>query len=185
MIRRFLAAAVLLVALAGCASAPGAAVTLPTLPASTPAAVAVAAPVSVSIPVLGVSADVVSVGLAVDGSMEIPPVQQVGWYDRGPKPGEVGPSVLAGHVNWDGVVGPFARIGQLADGDKIIVTTGDEQPLTFVVYRVESFTKTTYDQHVRELFGPTQDRQMALVTCSGTVSDHEYSDNTVVLAHAV
>ena len=42
-------------------------------------------------------------GLRADGSMEVPPGGfPAGWYTGGPTPGELGPAIIAGHVDWNG-----------------------------------------------------------------------------------
>jgi hypothetical protein len=59
-----------------------------------------AVPVLLSIERLGIYADIESVGL-VDNAMAVPSsVEDVGWYQHGPRPGDQGSAVLAGHVNW-------------------------------------------------------------------------------------
>lgn len=73
-------------------------------------------------------AAITDVGLAPDRSMETPPLGSglVGWYDRGPKPGEDGPAVLAGHVS-SAAHGPdvFHRLVEVAPGDEIHVDLAD------------------------------------------------------------
>lgn len=148
-----------------------------------PAASPVAAPVSVSIPKLGVTDEVVPVGLAADGEMEVPEVDETGWYEHSPMPGMVGPSVLAGHVNWDGTPGALGRIGELAPGDQVTVTDSTGTQRTFAVYGVVEIPKADYKARTVPLvFGHRTTADLELVTCSGTVHDHEYSDNTIVSA---
>jgi DNA-binding transcriptional MerR regulator len=56
-------------------------------------------PVSIEIPAVGVDATVVPVGLLADRTMEVPAVDQAGWYEPGSRPGEAGPAVIVGHVD--------------------------------------------------------------------------------------
>jgi hypothetical protein len=60
---------------------------------------AVGRPVSIAIPAAGVTARVVAVGLQPDRTMVVPEVEQAGWYELGPRPGEAGPAVIVGHVD--------------------------------------------------------------------------------------
>ena len=185
--KRYLTTAALLLALAACGD-PTSSTALP--PTSTASAVAspdhavtaAPKPVHVDIPALRVAADIVPVGLDTDGEMVVPPVTQVGWYDLGPAPGELGPAVLAGHVNYDGVVGAFSRIGDLRAGDTITVTDGTGERLTFEVYDVLQFPKTRFD--TAAVWANTPGPELRLITCSGRVVDHSYTDNTVVRARA-
>ncbi|WP_324609793.1 sortase domain-bontaining protein, partial [Streptomyces sp. MBT28] len=58
-------------------------------------------PVGLRIPAIGVDTPVMRLGLAADGTVEVPPVTEddvAGWYRHSPTPGRTGPSVLLGHV---------------------------------------------------------------------------------------
>lgn len=186
--RRLLLIAVGLVALAGC-SIPitGAASPAPDVPITLqagPVAVAsISKPVKVDIPALNISDDIVPVGLAADRTMEVPPVEHVGFYELGVHPGAQGPAVLAGHVNYKGVPGSFAHLGDLKPADRITVTGDDGAALTFEVYEVRDFSKTKFDYPF--VFGNRNSADLLLVTCSGTVEDHNYSDNTAAAARLV
>jgi len=198
---RALLALFCMVLLAGCgAAATGPAVEpVSPMPASSPVAVAppepeaspVADPASVAIPRLGVAADVVPVGICAKAAppkcsgadeLEVPDVHQVGWYRGSPRPGAAGPALLAGHVNWHGTAGPFARIGTLRAGDEITVTDRDGDRHRFVVSAVAHFAKAEYDQHMPGLLANTAGPELRLVTCSGDLIGHDYQDNTVVSA---
>jgi sortase (surface protein transpeptidase) len=149
--------------------------------------VQVAAPVSVSIPKLGVTDEVVPVGLEPDGELEVPDVSEVGYYTGLPKPGDngPGPALLAGHVNYQGKVGSFARIGDLAAGDTITVTDATGVEYRFQVYDVAEFPKASYGRIMPGLLADTAEPEIRLVTCSGTVVNHNYLSNTVVSARLV
>ncbi|HSO55039.1 MAG TPA: sortase, partial [Actinomycetes bacterium] len=71
-------------------------------------------PVRVEIPAIGVSSSLVRLGLNPDRTMEVPGDFQVaGWFTGGPQPGQLGPAVIAGHV--DSRTGPavFYRLREL------------------------------------------------------------------------
>ncbi len=62
-------------------------------------------PTGLSIPAIGLQASTVPLGRNPDGSAEVPTgTTYTGWYDLGPKPGDVGPAVIIGHV--DSYTGP-------------------------------------------------------------------------------
>ena len=68
------------------------------------------APTLLSIPAIGVNSSLVRLGLAKDGTLEVPTqAMTAGWYTGSPVPGLVGPSVIAGHVHWSGIPAVFAH----------------------------------------------------------------------------
>lgn len=190
---RALLALFCMVLLAGCgAAATGPAVEpVSPMPASSLVAVAPPEPVSIAIPRLRVSDDVVPVGICAKKAepkcsgadeLEVPDVHQVGWYRGSPRPGATGPALLAGHVNWHGTAGSFARIGTLRDGDEITVTDKAGSVHRFEVYAVKQFAKANYDANMPTLLANTDSPELRLVTCSGDLVGHDYQDNTVVSA---
>lgn len=174
------------VLLAGCSvAAPDASLPAGAPTGSTPAPVVrpLATPAQVEIPALGVVDELEPVGIASDGSMEIPPVDEVGWFVPGVPIGAVGPSVLAGHVNYDGTPGAFLHLGKLKPGDDIIVSGKGGRRLVFDVYEVREFPKTDFDAQF--VFGDRDAPELVAVTCSGDVVDHSYTHNTAVAARLV
>ena len=54
----------------------------------------------ISIPAIKVDAKIQEVGITAKGNMAAPRTfSEVGWYKYGPRPGETGSAVLAGHVD--------------------------------------------------------------------------------------
>lgn len=164
--------------------------------AQQPAVQPVAAPVKVSIPALDITDEVVPVGLCAKvvlpactsvGGLEVPDVSRVGYYTGLPKPGENGdgPALLAGHINYGGQAGDFARIGQLSRGDRVLVTDQNGATYEFEVYAVVEFPKAEYEQRKTTLLGDTGTPEVRLFTCSGKIVGHSYLDNTVVSARLV
>jgi hypothetical protein len=141
-------------------------------------------PVGLDIPRIGVrSTDMVDLAFQRDGSIEVPKdPDSPGWFSPGPSPGQVGPAVIAGHV--DGKTGPavFYRLGELRPGDRVTVDRQDGTTATFVIDRVETFEKDAFP--TREVYGSTDRAELRLITCSGQYDDEEgYLSNTVVFAH--
>src|SRR5918993_3000766 len=57
-------------------------------------------PVRLVIPAIGVATRLVRLGLEADGAMAVPAdYGWAGWFAEGPAPGQVGPAVIAGHVD--------------------------------------------------------------------------------------
>jgi hypothetical protein len=147
----------------------------PVLPAS--------APVRVAIPKLGVTSTLMKVGTDTAGAMEVPPdASTVGWFTGAPAPGSLGPAVLAGHVDWKGAKGAFARLSDLTAGDEIDVDREDGRRALFVVTAVEKHPKDAFP--TRAVYGPIDHAGLRLITCGGEF-DHasgHYRDNIVVFA---
>ncbi len=125
-------------------------------------------------------------GLEPNGTIQVPPLfadpGEAAWYRYSPTPGQVGPSVIVGHV--DNIYGPavFFRLGALRPGNKIDVTLADGVVATFVVDGVRSYPKAHFPTAV--VYGPTDYPALRLVTCGGPfdTSTRQYLDNTVVFA---
>jgi hypothetical protein len=142
-----------------------------------------AAPARLTIPAIGVSTDLVPLGLNPDGSMQVPAKWgQAGWYTGGPRPGEAGPAVIAGHV--DSVSGPavFFRLHDLDAGDVVAVTRADGSVVRFVVDRLQQFPKRSFP--TAAVFAPTPGPELRLITCTGAFDEtrHSYLDNLVAFA---
>jgi sortase (surface protein transpeptidase) len=139
-------------------------------------------PVSIAIPAAGVDAGVVPVGLGTDGAMEVPDVDLAGWYQLGPRPGERGPAVIVGHV--DSREGPavFFKLGQLRQGDRIVVGQDGGAAIAFAVERVERHAKESLP--VGRIWNRTSQPVLRLITCGGSFdrSTGHYRDNVIVYA---
>lgn len=142
-------------------------------------------PLALDIPAIGVhSSNIVDLGFAGDGSIEVPRDPSApGWFAPGPSPGQLGPAVIAGHV--DSTNGPavFYELGNLNLGDRVRVTRADGSVATFSVDRVSVFPKADFPTH--QVYGNTTDRaELRLITCGGTFDDDTgYDDNVVAFAH--
>jgi LPXTG-site transpeptidase (sortase) family protein len=139
-------------------------------------------PTRVRIPAIGVDAPLEALTLDDAGQLAAPVrYPDAGWYAAGTLPGDVGPAVIAGHV--DSTSGPavFYRLGQLRPGDLVEVERGPDW-VRFRVVAVERYPKERFPTD--RVYGPTPDPQLRLITCSGRfdATRHSYLDNTVVYA---
>ena len=160
-----------------------AAVTGPPVVLSAATARAVAAPVRVRVPGIGVDSPLEQLGIDDGGALQTPAdYGRAGWFSGGPAPGDVGPAVLAGHV--DSTDGPavFWRLRDLVPGDDVLVDRTDGTTARFTVTRVERHPKDAFPTD--EVYGPTPDAQLRLVTCGGEFdrAARSYRDNVVVFA---
>jgi hypothetical protein len=140
-------------------------------------------PVRLEIPAIGVAARLVRLGLEPGGAMQVPgDFTTAGWFAGGPRPGQLGPAVIAGHV--DSRTGPavFFRLRELRSGDVVLIDRADGARLRFVVEGARSFSKAGFP--TAAVFGPAPSAALRLITCAGDfdrASGH-YLDNLVVFA---
>ncbi|MDQ6727076.1 MAG: class F sortase [Actinomycetota bacterium] len=141
-------------------------------------------PVSVQIPSIGVDAPLDRLGLTAGGALDVPPFDRAGWFDGGPKPGEIGPAVIAAHV--DSTTGPavFYRLKSLRPGDTVRVAYDDATTVDFVVTREDRYPKSEFP--TAGVYGPTAGAELRLITCGGQFDRRagSYLDNVVVWATA-
>jgi LPXTG-site transpeptidase (sortase) family protein len=134
---------------------------------------------------IGVDTPLENLAINADGTLQAPKdFQHAGWYAQGTSPGDVGPAVIAGH--YDSKTGPavFFRLRDLRQGD-IVEVTRTGAPVKFKVLAVRKYPKTQFPTD--EVYGPTPDAQLRLITCGGAFdrSRRSYVDNTVVYAVAL
>ena len=144
------------------------------------------APARLTIPALGLDEDLIDLGISPDGSLEVPTdFSRVGWFTGGGRPGGIGPTVIAGHV--DSAVGPavFFDLPTLAPGDRFTLTDTTGTPFTYEVYRAEDFPKNAFP--TADVFGALLTDEVRLITCTGLFDDSigHYDDNRVVFAARV
>ena len=140
-------------------------------------------PVRLAVPAIGVATPLVRLGLEADGGMQVPAdFGRAGWFTEGPAPGQVGPSVIAGHV--DSRTGPavFYRLRELRPGQAILVERADRSRLRFVVEQARSYPKEGFP--TAAVFGPVPEAALRLITCAGDFdrARGSYRDNLVVFA---
>jgi hypothetical protein len=142
------------------------------------------APSRLRVKAIGLDTSLEKLHLGLDGAL-VPPqgYRKAGWYSGGTAPGDIGPAVIAGHVDSKSGPAVFYRLRELTVGDHIEVVRGGST-VRFTVVRVAWYPKTHFPTD--QVYGPTPDRQLRLITCGG-VFDHRlrsYKDNFVVYAVA-
>jgi sortase (surface protein transpeptidase) len=144
-------------------------------------------PTIVKIPAISVNTEIHEVGLLASGAIETPDLfsNKVGWYKYGPTPGELGPSVLVGHV--DTYKGPsvFWNLSKLAPGDVIDVTRADGTTAKFAVSQITQYNQDSFQTD--EVYGNIDYAGLRIITCGGSFNyiTGRYSHNTVVFASLV
>jgi LPXTG-site transpeptidase (sortase) family protein len=145
-------------------------------------AITAALPIRLEIPEIGVDTAIEYVDLTPQGVMGVPSGPTgVAWLDQGPRPGEIGSAVIAGHEGWkDGIAAVFDNLYKLKVGDKIYILDGQSTKVTFVVRKMQ-----TYNQggDVPEVFSSSDGKaHLNLITCEGTwnAAQKSYSNRLVV-----
>ncbi|MEX1179071.1 MAG: class F sortase [Nitriliruptor sp.] len=143
-------------------------------------------PERVSIPAIGVDADVIDLGLNPDNTLEVPSdFSQTGWFERGSRPGERGAAIIAGHI--DSTDGPavFYRLAELTKGAQIEVHSAEGETVTFAVERVEEYSKAEFP--TQEVYSFTREPTLRLITCGGPFDRTigSYENNTIVYARRI
>ena len=152
----------------------------------TPALADGVAPARVDVPAIGLSEPLIDLGIAADGTMEVPvDADDVGWFTGGGRPGGRGPTVIAAHV--DSTTGPavFFRLDELVAGDEVSVTDVEGGVVRYVVTGTLDVAKEEFP--TARVFGAQPTDQLRLVTCGGVfdrASGH-YDENRVVFAEPV
>ncbi|MFI1168317.1 class F sortase [Streptomyces sp. NPDC020801] len=141
-------------------------------------------PVRIQIPAIGVDTPVMRLGLAPDGTAQVPPVtahDRAGWYGHSPTPGQVGPSVILGHVTvgkyGDGV---FRHLARLHRGDRIVARLGNGTSAVFTVRSLRTVAKSHFP--TEQVYGDVDHPELRLITCGGPRTGDGYADNVIVFA---
>jgi Sortase domain len=144
------------------------------------------APVSVTIPAIGVRSDLLHLGLNANGTIQVPSLStsadEAAWYKYSVTPGQTGTSVIEGHV--DSYQGPavFFRLGALRPGNLIDVRLADGITAVFRVTGVREYAKDKFPADT--IFGPADYAALRVITCGGdfdTATGH-YLSSVVVFA---
>ena len=126
-------------------------------------------PVSVDIPAIGVHSKLLHLGVDARGRLRVPPLfgreDEAAWYEYSATPGQIGSSVIEGHV--DTVRGPavFFRLGALRPGDRVDVTLADGIVAVFRVTGVREYLKSRFP--AKTIYRTTRFAALHLITCGG------------------
>jgi hypothetical protein len=122
--------------------------------------------------------------LAVDGrgGLTVPArADQLGFWAAGARPGQAGAAVVVGHVDLDGRAGVFAGLAAARPGT-FIEASSATQTTRYRVVTVARYAKTRFPTD--QVYGPTDRRELRLVTCGGRFDRRtgHYDENVVVTA---
>jgi hypothetical protein len=143
-------------------------------------------PVRVRIPAIGVDSSLLHLGVNANGTMRVPSLttdaSEAAWFKYSATPGQLGVSVIEGHV--DSYLGPavFFRLGALRPGDRVDVRLADGVTAIFRVTGVRQYLKSHYP--AKTIYGTTRRAALRLITCGGSFdyATRHYLSSTVVFA---
>jgi hypothetical protein len=126
-------------------------------------------PVSVTIPAIGVQSPLLRLGLNPDGSLQVPAITTsaglAAWYRGSVTPGQIGTSLIEGHVDSYGGPAVFFRLGALRPGNNIDVRLSDGVTAVFRVTGVREYAKDEFPANV--IYGAADYAALRLITCGG------------------
>lgn len=141
-------------------------------------------PAHIKIPVINVDASIEQVGLTEEKNIDVPDgPTNTAWYNLGPRPGEIGNSVIVGHFGWkENKPAVFDNLSKLKKGNKIYVEDDQGITKTFVVREIK-----TYDPkaNVSDVFNSSDNKaHLNLITCEGiwNTKNKSYSERLVVFS---
>ncbi len=139
-------------------------------------------PVGLTIDGIGVSDPIRAVGLEENGELEVPDVDEIGWYRYGAAPGERGATVLAAHVYWNDRRGPFHKLGRMEPGDLMELQLVDGSVRTYAVVERTMYDKDSLPND--RIWRRTGPETLVLITCGGSFNPEirRYRQNIVVYA---
>ncbi|MGW6195444.1 class F sortase [Kribbella sp. NPDC055110] len=137
-------------------------------------------PTGISIPQLGVTAQVLAID-AVHAALTPPSdASKVGWWSGGAQPGSKrGSAVITGHTVHNGG-GAFDNLGKLVPGSVVRVSTARGQ-VPYRVATVTTYRKATLAKRAAQLFDQSVRGRLVLVTCEDW-NGEVYLSNVVVVA---
>lgn len=139
-------------------------------------------PARIKIPKLNVDAPFEYVGLTLDGAMDIPKdPDTVAWFNLGPRPGESGSAVVAGHYGWkNNIPAAFDNLHKLRKGDKIYIEDDKGEVVSFVMRESRMYNPNA---DASDVFGSLDGKSyLNLITCGGVwdKASKTYSKRLVV-----
>lgn len=141
-------------------------------------------PLRLKIPKINIDATIEYVGLAPDGTMDVPSNHDnVAWFESGPRPGEQGSAVIAGHQG--GKPSVFDELYTMRTGDYVYVEDELGAIRSFVVSELRLYDR---QENASDVF-VMHDGQahLVLVTCEGAWDEaaNQYAKRLVVIADLV
>ena len=141
-------------------------------------------PTRLAIPAIGVRTKLIRLGITKQGTLQVPVSAAVaGWFTGSSRPGGVGASIIAGHIDSYSGPGVFFRLRDLHRGQKVYVSRANGSVVTFRISRIRTYAKNRFPTHA--VYGPVPDAELRLITCGGQFDYSTGSYLSNVVAYAV
>ncbi|MFD5208668.1 sortase domain-bontaining protein [Streptomyces anulatus] len=115
-------------------------------------------------PEIGVRTRIDKVTRATDGSVDMPPdPDHAGWYTGSATPGEIGNTIVVGHLDSRSGPAAFYGLGALRKGSRIVITRHDGSTAHFSVTAMNVWAKDDFPS--RRVYSPTTTPTLTLITC--------------------
>lgn len=141
-------------------------------------------PAHLRIPSINIDAPVESVGITLDGLMDVPQKpNDVAWFNLGPLPGEKGVAVIDGHSGYkNNKKAAFDNLTKLTIGSLIYVEDSYGTVSTFIVRKMQSYRP---DQDATPVFSSSDTGiHLNLITCNGVWDPQQKSHSTRLVVFA-
>lgn len=139
------------------------------------------------IPVLGVNARVMSVGVNSRGSIDTPSnLNDTAWYDGSAKPGQEGQVFIDGHTSFNRHLNAaFNNLPKLKANDQVVIEKGNGEKVSYRV--VSTKTVETSKVDMGEALNPPAGAKkgLTLMTCTGTFNYRNQTADKRFIVYAV
>jgi len=145
--------------------------------------VGVAQPARLVVPRLHIDARVERAGLDAQGNLPAPAgLRDVAWYTGSSAPGQLGGTLISGHLGVRPGQAVFWDLWRLRPGDVVVILRVDGTTLRYVVDGAQRYSRGA---SVPELYANHGTAELWLITCDGIwdASNATYKDRLVIHAH--
>jgi hypothetical protein len=142
-------------------------------------------PITVYISAVDIWAPIVELELGEFGELALPDIGGVaGWLGGSPNPSRVGPTVIAGRLDWRGTEGAFWNLDRVRVGDEIVVRSVSKLAHHIAIFQITAvnlYRKTEFPTEL--IYGDLTYNALRLLTDGGfNVNSGLYEGNVVVFA---
>ncbi|PHG57741.1 class F sortase [Bacillus toyonensis] len=112
-----------------------------------------------------VTVDILPVGLDSEGRMNVKDGLEIAsWYKQSAIPGNKGNTLLAGHRDWNGELGPFQYLETIEKNEKILIQYENKESRLFQVVEKQEYPVNEVPTSVMDIQEGTR---VTLITCTG------------------
>jgi LPXTG-site transpeptidase (sortase) family protein len=138
-------------------------------------------PKKIDLPTLGVEGYIQKVSVDQNQQMAAPNnVHLAGWFMKSVQPGQLGLSIIDGHVDGKTTEGIFRRLDQLKTGDQFTIELGSGKQL---LYKVRKVTSINVADAANLLYSQETGvkSQLNLITCGGSFNSKSGYDQRIIV----